>query len=55
MKSLKLPDLCEPKIHVHCIFVKQMVNAIACTSQLWYTREVAKHERSVRDSSFLSA
>ena len=28
--------------------VKQMVNAIACTIELWYTREVAKHERSVR-------
>ena len=27
---------------------KQMVNAIACTIELWYTREVAKHERSVR-------
>ena len=25
-----------------------MVNAIACTIELWYTREVAKHERSVR-------
>ena len=28
--------------------VKQMVNAIACTIELWYTREVAKHERSIR-------
>ena len=27
--------------------IKQMVNAIACTIDLWYTREVAKHERSV--------
>ena len=27
---------------------KQMVNAVACTIELWYTREVAKHERSVR-------
>ena len=25
-----------------------MVNAIACTIELWCTREVAKHERSVR-------
>ena len=25
-----------------------MVNAIAFTIELWYTREVAKHERSVR-------
>ena len=25
-----------------------MVNAIACTIELWYTREVAKHERSVK-------
>ena len=36
-----------------------MVNAIACTIELWYTREVAKQERSVRvaecDSSYLSA
>ena len=31
-----------------CCFIKQMVNAIACTIELWYTREVAKHERSVR-------
>ena len=30
------------------LHVKQMVNAIACTIELWYTQEVAKHERSVR-------
>ena len=28
--------------------IKQMVNVIACTIELWCTREVAKHERSVR-------
>ena len=29
-------------------FIQQMVNAIACIIELWYTQEVAKHERSVR-------
>ena len=29
-----------------CYVIKQMVNAIACTIELWYTREVAKHSRS---------
>ena len=33
---------------INACFNKQMVNAIACTIELWYTREVAKHERSVR-------
>ena len=32
-----------------------MVNAIACTIELWCTREVAKHERSVRVANLPSA
>ena len=46
-----------------CIFNHQqllflMVNGSVCTTELWCTREVAKHERSERvagGDSFLSA